>query len=214
MVKIPVMLYKSLVVGVILLFIGVGIQPAIANNLSNSDDDCDICQPISKEHLVILKSLTKQLETYTNRLMLESKHYLEFEDKYQELSNKILILKQLSQEIKLNSIFKNNVLICSFLFIIGFIAAFFWISNYQIIDVVSFIIDIEKHPFMAIFFYFNYYFWGLLMLKAASLMVDLECFGQIPSPWFQSFIPLKSICTLSETKDITNLIEDCPCLQE
>jgi hypothetical protein len=128
--------------------------------------------------------LFDKLEEYDSQLSVLSKHYPEFEEKYQELSDKLLILKQFSQEIKQNSIFENYVLICSFLTIIRVISAFFWISNYQIIDAVSIIINIEKHPFIAIFYYLNYYFWGLLMLKATSLMLDLECFGQIPSPWF------------------------------
>jgi hypothetical protein len=47
MVKTPV-LYKSLVVGVIVLFIGVGIQPAFAVTPDTSDsDDCDICPAVS-----------------------------------------------------------------------------------------------------------------------------------------------------------------------
>ncbi|KYK33345.1 MAG: hypothetical protein AYK22_09090 [Thermoplasmatales archaeon SG8-52-3] len=45
-------LYKSLVTGVIVLFIGVGIQPAIAVDISksssNNEDDCELCPTISK----------------------------------------------------------------------------------------------------------------------------------------------------------------------
>jgi len=44
MVKIPVVLYKILVIGVIILFIGIGIQPAISNevSISNTSDDRDL----------------------------------------------------------------------------------------------------------------------------------------------------------------------------
>jgi hypothetical protein len=56
-IKSPAVLYKTLIVGIIVLLIGVGIQPAFANNVnistSNfSEDDCDICQPVSKKHLM------------------------------------------------------------------------------------------------------------------------------------------------------------------
>ena len=199
---------NGLVVGVILLFVGISIQPAIAVNPipSDNEEDCNICPKVSKQHRILIKSLLNRLDKYENQLSVLYKLNPDIEEEYQGLSDKILMLKQLSQEIKQNPIFNNNVLICSFLFIIGIIAAYFWITNYQIIDVVSFFIDIEKHPFIAIFFYFNYLFWGLLMLKAASLMVDLECI-QLPSSWYHSISPLKSIFTLTEINDIPNLIE-------
>jgi hypothetical protein len=60
MSKNPV-LYKTLVVGVIILFIGIGIQPAIAVTPNTSDsNDCDICPSI--EDLIDRKDVKKYQE--------------------------------------------------------------------------------------------------------------------------------------------------------
>jgi hypothetical protein len=53
---------KGLVLGIIFLFIGVGIQPAFANDfsknvLNDNKDDCDVCLSIKK-----IKSLTNKKE--------------------------------------------------------------------------------------------------------------------------------------------------------
>ena len=62
-------LKNGLVVGVILLFIGIAIQPAIAVNPISTDneDDCDICPKISNLHLVRLRSLINRVETPDNK---------------------------------------------------------------------------------------------------------------------------------------------------
>ena len=68
---------KTLAVAVILLFIGVGVQPAVAvtPDTSNSEDDCDIC--LSVEDLIDNKDV----------------------DKYQELLDKINSLKGGDEEL-------------------------------------------------------------------------------------------------------------------
>jgi hypothetical protein len=84
---------KILVVGIIILFIGVGIQPAFANDISitttsNIKEDCG-CQPISNLHLVRLERLLNRVEIYTNILSLLFKHNSEVKEKCELLSNKI-----------------------------------------------------------------------------------------------------------------------------
>ena len=93
---------KGLVVSVILLFIGVAVQPSIAINPVSSDneEDCDICPKVSNLHIVRLKSLINRFEKYDNLLSVLSKHNPEFEKKYQVLSNRLSTLKELNKEIK------------------------------------------------------------------------------------------------------------------
>ena len=60
-----------LVVGITILFLGVGIQPAIAviPKISDGEDYCDICpKKISKSHLVLIESLLNRLENYNYQL--------------------------------------------------------------------------------------------------------------------------------------------------
>jgi len=56
---------KGLVVGVILLFIGISVQPALAINTISSDneEDCSICLKVGKLQDVRLKRLLDRFET-------------------------------------------------------------------------------------------------------------------------------------------------------
>ena len=94
------MFYKTLIVGVIVLFIGVGIQPAFAvtPNDSDSEDDCNLCPKVSNLHLVRLKNLLNRLEKYDNILSALSKHYPEFEERYQELSDRLTAFIEMDME--------------------------------------------------------------------------------------------------------------------
>ncbi|UCF49034.1 MAG: hypothetical protein JSU91_04610 [Thermoplasmatales archaeon] len=113
----PAMLYKTLVVGVIVIFIGVGIQPAVAelSNISKSDskDDCNLCpKKISKSHIILIESLLNRLEKYDNKLSILFKNNPEIEKRNKAFSNRFLILK----EINKNFIFYWNFpIICTFL---------------------------------------------------------------------------------------------------
>lgn len=95
---------KGLVVGIIILFLGAGFQPAIADvsNIYNSDseDDCDICPKVSKQHIVRIKSLIDRLDTLNTKLSKVSKLNPELEDKYQELSKSISTFKNIYKELK------------------------------------------------------------------------------------------------------------------
>ena len=101
------MLSKGLAVGVILLFIGISIQPAIAvNPISiDSEEDCDICPSVSKKHMIGLKSLINRGETLNNKLSVVSKHSSEVTDKYQELSDRIITLKEMNKIFNSNNLF-------------------------------------------------------------------------------------------------------------
>jgi len=119
-------IYKYLVVGVIVLFIGVGIQPAIANNVSiskasKSEEDCDICPKVSKSHILILKNLISRLEKYDTQLSVLSKQYPEFEKKYQEISNITKNLKDINSVLSTGWGFPIICFILNFLMIIPLI---------------------------------------------------------------------------------------------
>ena len=93
---------KSLVVGIIVLFIGVGFQPAFANevsitNKSEVEEDCD-CQPVSNLHLIRLERMLNRLEIHTKILSVISKYNSEIAEKYQEISNRILTLVSINEE--------------------------------------------------------------------------------------------------------------------
>ena len=85
---------NGLVVGVLLLFVGVAVQPSIAVNPISTDneDDCNICPKVSN---------LKELE------------------KYRELSDKITTLKEMNKESKLDSPLRYHIVICSILTIIS-----------------------------------------------------------------------------------------------
>ena len=127
------MLSKTLVVGVIVLFIGVGIQPAFAvtPDKSESDDDCNLfAKKISKPHLVLLKSLLNIIDRQINKLSIISKQNPILEKKYPELFTKIAILKEISIGLNNDTHTNRNTIffgihdrICDFLFTL---AEYYW----------------------------------------------------------------------------------------
>ena len=61
---------EGLVVGIIILFLGVGFQPALANEVSTTivsdvDEDCG-CQPVNKIDLLKVRLLLIRLKIFTN----------------------------------------------------------------------------------------------------------------------------------------------------
>ena len=92
---------NGLVMVVILLFIGVAVQPSIAVNPNSSDnkDDCNLCaKKVSKPYLVLLKSLINRAETLNNKLSVISKFHPKLTEEYQELLDKITTLKEMNKE--------------------------------------------------------------------------------------------------------------------
>jgi len=102
----PVFLYKTLVISVIFLFIGIGLQPAFAvtSNFYNNDDGCDICaKKVSKSHFDLISGLLNIFKKYENQLSVLAKQYPQIEEKNQELSSAINIFTE-----EVDSIYRNG----------------------------------------------------------------------------------------------------------
>ena len=107
------MFKKILVIGIIIMFLGVGIQPvfAITSNTSNINEDCG-CQPINNVDFVRIKFLQKKLDAFTKSILSKYKQipennkfnneksefiiYFEFLEKNNELLNSIKSIKPFS----------------------------------------------------------------------------------------------------------------------
>ena len=100
---------KALVVGIIVLFIGVGVQPAFANEVSitnktsDVEEDCN-CNPVSNLHLVRLERILNRVESYTNIISIFSNRNPVIQEKCEELSNEITTLKETNNELKFGSL--------------------------------------------------------------------------------------------------------------
>ena len=118
------------VVGITILVLCVSINPAIADNpiFYESKDDCSICHPINKPHLVRLKSLIDKLEINDNKLSVKYNYHPEVTEKYQELSDVINTLKTV---LKPDNPYEDNPIICNFLWklITLFISIFIPLEN-------------------------------------------------------------------------------------
>jgi len=89
--KHPALLYKGLVVCVIVLFVGVGVQPAVANvsnSITDEDDDCDICpRKVSKSQLLFLKILKDKLKKIEKTVIFFPGINREIKENIKELSD-------------------------------------------------------------------------------------------------------------------------------
>ncbi len=87
------MLNRELVVGVILLFIGIAVQPSIAviPISSDNEEDCNICHPFSN---------------------------LQEIEKYKELSNRFITLKEMNRKINPITPREDNQTICKILWLV------------------------------------------------------------------------------------------------
>jgi hypothetical protein len=114
-------LSKALAVAVIILFLGLAVQPSVAvqPDSEEREDDCNLCpKKVSKPHLERLTTLLDRLDKYDNQLSEQSKLYPELEEKYQDLSNRFTTLTLLNEILKLNSNwFLGWGVICFFLFV-------------------------------------------------------------------------------------------------
>jgi hypothetical protein len=82
------MLYKTLVVGVIALFLGVGIQPVVAviPDTSDNKNDCNLCPKVSKHQ-------NERMVERVNHLSTIIKHMPINEEEKQEISDSINIIQ-------------------------------------------------------------------------------------------------------------------------
>jgi hypothetical protein len=113
------LLIKTLVVGVLFLFLGFGIQPvfAVRPTSSNNKEDCSICHPVNKQSLFLIESFIHKLETLDNKLSLLSKFNPDVEEIYPKVSERISILHNLIGNGNFCDILGGSLVI--FLLIIG-----------------------------------------------------------------------------------------------
>ena len=167
----PAWLYKTLVVGVILLFVGVGIQPAFAvtPNSADSEDDCNLCPKVRKSHLDRLNSLKNRLKKNDNQLSVLSNHNPKVEEEFQGLSDKITTHEKLS----------SNSSICDFLYNY-FLFIFLKCVLFNILD--DFIYNIF-FPFFSISLYLFYELYMAKFFFVLSILVNLSFLFDCPE-WY------------------------------
>lgn len=117
------MFRKGLVAGIIVLFIGIIVQPAFANEITNvrpseNIDDCN-CQVDDYYDIVRVKSLLNRadrllnrVEIFTNLIFLMSKDNPEVTEDCEELSKKITTLKEINKELDTNPPKREYPIIC------------------------------------------------------------------------------------------------------
>jgi len=104
-----------IVIGITIIFLGVGFQPAVGFNPVVSNDACNLCANIvSKSHLFLIQSLLDRLEYYDNELSVLTKFYPGF-GIYKEISNRLIVLKEINIEI---ITYWDFPIICPLLFIL------------------------------------------------------------------------------------------------
>ena len=110
---------KVLAVAVILLFLGVGVQPALANEVSNTvsdvDEDCLECQPVNRIDILKVKLLMIRVEAFTNVILSRFGHIPEIREKCEEISDRITNFQEMYNDLKLGSLNWDFPIICAFL---------------------------------------------------------------------------------------------------
>ena len=85
-----VCLRKVLVVGIIVLFLGVGFQPAFANEInttivSDVDEDCLECQPVNNVDILRVRLLVIRIKAITNVILSRFGYIPEVKEKCEEV---------------------------------------------------------------------------------------------------------------------------------
>ena len=110
---------KVLAVAVILLFLGVGVQPALANEVSNTvsdvDEDCLECQPVNRIDILKVKLLMIRVEAFTNVILSRFGHIPEIREKCEEISDRITNFQEMYNDLKLGSLNWDFPIICAFI---------------------------------------------------------------------------------------------------
>ena len=116
-------LKNSIVISVILLFLGVGFQPALADEISTTvvsdvDEDCLDCQPVNRVELLRVKLLLTRLEVFTNILMSKFGHIPGIADECEEVSEGITTLQERINYLKLKLPSQEYIILCDILLVI------------------------------------------------------------------------------------------------
>ena len=181
MVKTSSMVYKTLVVVIIVIFIGVGIQPAytvnVSNHISDSEDDCNLCPKVREQHLVLIKSLLNKTENYDSQLSVLSNPNHELDDIYQDFFYRILEQNQLVRNYEQN---KSNgrESICNLLW--------FHIWNLAVRDVFFTNLGdniIYTNPILGVISYFLAYMYYFRILTIGAFGLIIGCFDY----WFENY---------------------------
>ena len=157
---------KALVVGIIVLFLGVGFQPAIANEVSitktaDVEGDCFDCRPVNRVALLKVKLLLMKLETITNVILSRFGHTPEVAEKCEEV---------------LDIINSNRVLdypfICVVLLSILFPVMFIMVIIQDIEDLLE-----EKFPTISYIFFILLVPFIYIYINLFDLAIEWDCIG-------------------------------------
>ena len=90
---------KSIVISIILLFVGVSASSAVSVDTkstisNNQNEECRECNEISDADLVKVERLLNRVEVYSKLLLVLSRHNPELREICEELSNGITTLKE------------------------------------------------------------------------------------------------------------------------
>ena len=153
-------------IGITILFLGIAINHAFADNPISSDneEDCNLCvKKVSKPYLVLLKSLINRVETLDNKFSVISKYNPIVSQKYQELSNKITTIKEMNKGLKLD---RDNPIICTILMAILLpIVLLLELIESLGTSIISFVLSVILIPFMPFIaiYYIVIYSFGVTM---------------------------------------------------
>jgi len=175
---------KILILGIICLFIGVGIQPAFAHEnisinrpSSGNIEDCN-CQVADNYNLVVLERLFNRIESVLNRVETCNKliPFL-FKDNpevikdCEELSEKINTFREMNNEFKSDSALLDNNRICDFLLTLIVIIMFIW-------EEITF--DIQNEILAALLILLYLPAFTLMFISGYLYMVVFDCHFPVP----------------------------------
>jgi len=123
-----------LAIGIVVLFIGVGIHPAFAVNTKQSMvnkvsvEDCG-CGEVSDTDLVKVDRLLDRVEFYSKLLLVLSQHHPELREISEELSNQLSNINKLYDEFNTNILQQIKRPICYFLEPLYVIIFIIWVYS-------------------------------------------------------------------------------------
>ena len=155
---------KALVFGIIVLFLGVGFQPALADEISTNivsdvEEDCLECQPVNRVELLKVKLLLIRIEAFTNVILSRYGHIPEIREKCEEASERI-------SEI----ILQDNTVICNLLLITGI----FVVAIAELIDMILNLFK-QGSPLYILILTLNNLFFFSFALTIAELLEYYDC---------------------------------------